>query len=101
MFHFKKEVFCMSSKTSPQRRSFFVKLVQFSSLVPLAGLTLNASAAKNDAIRKALKYQDTPNAGKDCATCIQFVPDKKGCKIMPGDDEISATGWCSAYIEKK
>jgi hypothetical protein len=96
----------MTSKTSPSRRAFFVKLVQVASLVPLASLTINASAAKNDALRQALKYQDTPNAGKQCSTCMQFVPGKSpagkgGCKIIPGDDEISPTGWCSAYVEKK
>jgi hypothetical protein len=96
----------MTSKTSPSRRTFFAKLVQLASLVPLAGLAIDAPAAKNDALRQALKYQDTPNAGKQCSTCLQFVPGssptaKGGCKIMPGDDEISPTGWCSAYVEKK
>jgi len=96
----------MTSKTSPSRRSCLVKLVQVASLVPLASLTINASAAKNDGLRKALTYQDTPKDGKQCSTCIQFVPGKTpagkgGCKIMPGDDEISPTGWCSGYVEKK
>jgi hypothetical protein len=96
----------MTSKTSTSRRTFFVKLVQVASMVPLASLTINASAAKNDALRQALKYQDTPNNGKQCSTCTQFVPGKSpagkgGCKIIPGDDEISPTGWCSAYAEKK
>lgn len=96
----------MTSKTSPSRRVLLVKLAQIASLVPLASLTINASAAKNDALRQSLKYQDTPSAGKQCSTCVQFVPGKSaagkgGCKIMPGDDEISPTGWCSAYVEKK
>jgi hypothetical protein len=96
----------MTSKTLPSRRSFFVKLVQVASLVPLAGLASNASAAKNDAVRQALKYQDTPSDGKQCSTCMQFVPGKSpagkgGCKVIPGDDEISPSGWCSAYIVKK
>ena len=96
----------MTSKTSPSRRTFFVKLLHVASLVPLASLTINASAAKNDALRQALKYQDTPNGGKQCSTCTQFVPGKSpegkgGCKILPGDDEISPAGRCSAYVEKK
>ena len=96
----------MTSKTSPSRRSCLVKLVQVASLVPLASFTIDASAAKNDALRKSLMYQDAPKDGKQCSTCLQFVPGKSpagkgGCKIMPGDDEISPTGWCSAYAEKK
>ena len=96
----------MTSKTSPSRRSCLVKLVQMASVVPLASFGINASAAKNEALRKALMYQDAPKDGKQCSTCLQFIPgksltEKGGCKIMAGDTEISPSGWCSAYVEKK
>jgi hypothetical protein len=73
----------------------------FASL-PLIAITGSAHAEKSVALRTALKYQETPNAGKECLACAQFVPgktpkDKGGCKIMPGDTEISPTGWCSAF----
>jgi hypothetical protein len=37
---------------------------------------------------------------------MQFVPgkapkDKGGCKILPGDTEISPTGSCIAWVELK
>lgn len=74
---------------------------------PLVMLTRESLAAKNDALRTALKYSDTtPEAGKTCANCVQFVPgktakDKGGCKILPGDTEIAPAGWCSAWVELK
>jgi hypothetical protein len=94
----------MKPVTSPTRRTVLIRLAQAAAVVPLASLTLNASAAKNDALRGSLKYQDTPKDGKQCSTCTQFVAGSGGkgtCKIIPGDDEIAATGWCSAYVEKK
>ena len=52
-----------------------------------------------------MKYQDKPNGEKHCATCIQFVPGKNpkalgGCKIFPGDTEISPQGYCVAWVAK-
>lgn len=96
----------MTEKASPSRRACLVKLVQVAVAVPLAGLTLNASAAKNDALRQSLKYQESPKDGKQCSGCSQFVPgkspaDKGSCKIIPGDDEISPSGWCNAFVEAK
>lgn len=74
---------------------------------PLVMFTRETLAAKNDALRTALKYADTtPQAGKTCANCVQFVPgktakDQGGCKILPGDTEIAPAGWCSAWVELK
>ena len=74
---------------------------------PLVMLTRESLAAKNDALRTALKYSDTtPQAGKTCANCVQFTPgktakDKGGCKILPGDTEVAPAGWCSAWVELK
>ena len=73
---------------------------------PLVFFAHESLAAKNDALRTALKYQDTPSAGKHCDDCVQWVPgktpkDKGGCKILPGDTEVAPTGWCSAFVEAK
>ena len=73
---------------------------------PLVFFARGSLAAKNDALRTALKYQDTPSAGKECSGCVQWVPgktpkDKGGCKILPGDTEVAPTGWCSAFVEAK
>ncbi len=70
---------------------------------PLALATRSAHAAQNTALRAALKYQDMPMKGQQCSTCLQFIPgktpkDRGGCKIIPGDTEISPQGWCSAWV---
>jgi anaerobic selenocysteine-containing dehydrogenase len=72
---------------------------------PLALLGRQAFAATNAASRGALKYQDKPNGEQKCSNCLQFVPgknptDKGGCKIIPGDSEISPSGYCVAWAKK-
>lgn len=64
-----------------------------------------AFAAKNEPIRKAMKYQDTPLGDKNCANCMQFVPGKTatdlgGCKVFAGDTEVSPKGYCVAWVKK-
>ena len=64
-----------------------------------------AFAAKNDAMRKAMKYQDKPEGDKKCSGCVQFVPGKTakdlgGCKIFAGDTEVSPNGYCGAWAKK-
>lgn len=64
-----------------------------------------AFAAKNDAMRKAMKYKDSPEADKKCSNCMQFVPGKTatdlgGCKIFAGDTEVSPNGYCAAWAKK-
>lgn len=73
--------------------------------IPILAATGTASAATNAQMRASLKYQDKPNGDKDCAGCMQFVPGKSatapgGCKLMPGDTEISPKGWCMAWVAK-
>jgi hypothetical protein len=64
-----------------------------------------AFAAKNDALRTAMKYKESPEGDKKCSTCLQFVPGKTanalgGCKVFAGDTEISPNGYCSAWVKK-
>jgi hypothetical protein len=59
-------------------------------------------AAQNTEMRAALKYQDTPMKDQRCSKCAQFIPgktpkDRGGCKVIPGDTEISPNGWCTAF----
>jgi anaerobic selenocysteine-containing dehydrogenase len=61
-------------------------------------------AATNAGLRTALKYQDTPKDGQPCSGCMHWVPgatpkDRGGCKIIPGDTEISPAGWCTAWVK--
>jgi hypothetical protein len=96
----------MKSNVSASRRACLSKLAGAIAVIPLAALSMDAVAAKNDSLRQALKYQDTPKDGKQCTACIHWVPgktatDKGGCKIIPSDTEISPAGWCSAFVETK
>ena len=71
-------------------------------LIPLVVITRQACAKTNTTDRDKLKYQDTPKDGMICATCLEFVPGKTdkdlgGCKVIPGDDEISPNGYCISW----
>jgi hypothetical protein len=94
-----------STMADISRRTWLKGIAITAVAVPLAGVATQASAAKNDASRKALQYQDTPKNGNNCAGCMQFVPGKDakspgGCKVIPGDNEISPNGWCAAWVKK-
>ncbi len=72
-------------------------------MVPLTALIGRTYAATNAAMRAAFKYQDKPDGDKACRGCVQFVPGKTakalgGCKIYPGDTEISPNGYCTAWV---
>lgn len=71
----------------------------------LAMIPVVAMAAKNDAMRASMKYKDSPEGDKSCSNCVQFVPGKSptdlgGCKIFPGDTEVSPKGYCVAWAKK-
>ncbi len=90
---------------SSSARRQWLQLAAGTLAIPLVAVAPAARAAKNDASRGALKYQDTPKDGAQCSACVQFVPgktpkDKGGCKIIAGDTEISPTGWCVAFAKK-
>ena len=73
--------------------------------IALAAIPVVAFAAKNEPMRTSMKYKDSPEGDKSCATCIQFVPgktaaDQGGCKIFPGDTEVSPKGYCVAWAKK-
>jgi hypothetical protein len=72
--------------------------------VPVLASSRWAAAAKNDAMRGALKYQDKPDGEKMCSNCIHFVPGNPatapgGCKLLAGDTEISPNGYCAAWLK--
>ena len=93
-------------KSSQTQRRQFLKLSSATlALVPVIAFSGRAAAATNASVRAALKYQDKPEGEKHCATCMQFVPgktakDKGGCKVLPGDTEISPQGYCTAWAKK-
>ena len=72
-------------------------------IIPVMVISGRTYAAKNAAMRTAFKYQDKPEGDKQCSGCVQFVPGKSakalgGCKIYPGDTEVSPHGYCTAWV---
>ncbi len=96
----------MSNNITTNRRHFIKIGGAIMAAIPILALTSRpAVAATNAAMRTAMKYQDTPNAEKSCAGCLQFVPGKTatangGCKIFPGDTEVSPHGYCIGWTAK-
>ena len=69
-----------------QSRRNFLK----SAGVALAVLPLRrVRAATNPTLRAQLHYQDQPNDGQRCLSCLEFIPGRS--------DEISPDGYCSAW----
>jgi len=77
--------------------------------VPLATLSTRSYATQNAAVRKALKFQSTPNGDKFCKVCVNFIPNKdkpdndeaiNGCKLYPGDTEICTHCYCTGFVKK-
>jgi hypothetical protein len=70
--------------------------------LPACAITHSAAAATNAAVRAQLQYQDSPKDSLRCSACLEFIPGKDehalgSCKVVPGDDEISPDGWCTAW----
>lgn len=91
---------CSNPCSNPSRRTLLKLGGAVVAMVPLVAL-----AAKNDALRKAMKYQEKPEGDKKCSNCLQFVPGKTpkdlgGCKIFAGDTEVSPDGYCTAWAKK-
>ncbi|MBL8379419.1 MAG: high-potential iron-sulfur protein [Burkholderiales bacterium] len=88
------------------RRNWLKAASGAAAAVPMVFFTQAALAAKNEAMRTSLKYKDTPEGNNRCDNCMQWVPgktpkDRGGCKILPGDTEISPSGWCVAWVAAK
>jgi hypothetical protein len=86
-------------------RRNLLKMAGALAVMPIISLSGNATAAQNAAMRSALKYVDKPVDGKKCIDCAHFVPgaDAKalgGCKMFPGDTEVSPNGYCNVWAKK-
>jgi hypothetical protein len=89
-----------------QRREFLRFGSAVLAAIPVLAVSGRAAAATNAAMRTSLKYRDKPEGGKQCVDCVQFLAGKSpkdmgGCRLMPGDTEISPQGYCVAYQKKK
>ena len=97
----------MNDNTINVRRNMLKQISLGLAGISVIAITGNAYAAKNDALRGALKYGDKPvtvgGVVQRCDNCLQWVPGKTakdlgGCKIMPGDTEINPAGHCTAWV---
>jgi High potential iron-sulfur protein len=94
----------MKENQTPRRQFLKIGGAVFA-MIPVIVASGRADAATNAALRTALKYQDKPEGDKNCASCMQFVPGASakglgGCKVIPGDTEISPQGYCAAWAKK-
>ncbi len=94
----------MMEKTT-QRRQFLKMGGVALAMIPVMVVSSRSQAATNAPLRTALKYQAKPEGDKHCGNCLQFVPGASatapgGCKVMPGDTEISPQGYCTAWVKK-
>jgi hypothetical protein len=96
----------MNEIKNPSRRTALKSISLGLASIPVVAMTRNAYAAKNDALRGALKYKDKPETvggvEQKCSGCTHWVPGKDpkalgGCKILPGDTEINPNGHCSGW----
>jgi hypothetical protein len=92
-------------QTNDKRRQLLKAACAALASIPIVAASDRAAAATNAAMRSSLKYQDRPMGDKECSGCMQFVPGKTakdlgGCKLMPGDTEISPKGYCVAWAKK-
>jgi len=74
-------------------------------LFPIVFAAGRANAGANSAMRGSLKYQAKAEGDKTCLSCMHFVAgttakDLGGCKIMPGDSEVSPQGYCAVWAKK-
>ncbi len=89
--------------TTNLTRRRFLKTASFVlALIPLVTVSRQATANTNPVLRAQLKYQDFPKDDMRCTTCLEFIPgktdkDSGGCKVIPGDDEISPNGYCTKW----
>lgn len=87
---------------NPTRRKLLKSACAAMALIPMFALSGQARAVTNAKVRDQLKYQNTPKGDMSCTTCLEFIPgktstDRGGCKVIPGDDEISPNGYCTRW----
>ena len=84
------------------RRNFLRNVSIGLASIPMMVCNRQAMAQTNAALRTKFRYQDTPKDHMSCTFCLEFILgkseiDRGGCKLMPGDDEISPSGYCTEW----
>lgn len=93
-----------NSINAKSRRSLLQSTVLLAGVatIPLFA-NIRSVLAEGKLAKSVVKYQDKPNAGKDCDDCLQFIPAaapnaQPTCKIVEGF--ISPHGYCDAFTRK-
>jgi hypothetical protein len=84
--HFKKQI---------SRRSMLKGVVAAAGAGPLVISGLSPAYAKVP--KQSVSYRETPNAGKTCAVCANFI-EPSSCKLVEGS--IAPNGWCGLFKPK-
>ena len=87
------------SRTCPQhsRRRLLQGIALLTSVPLIANRGVRNALAQQKVSKESMKYQDKPNADKQCSTCAQFVA-PNACKVVEGT--ISPQGYCIAWVKK-
>lgn len=102
------------SQPNPTRRRVMIYTLAGLLPVPLSSVVLPQSAyaaehvSEDDPQAKALTYKNDatasarPTPDQMCANCLHIKGDSgdwRPCEIFPGK-EVSAKGWCAAWVKK-
>jgi hypothetical protein len=79
------------------RRSFLKSLPMFAGVIISTNAVAQNLFAQTKLTHEAAKYQDHPNNGQQCSSCVQFVA-PASCKVV--EDPIGASGWCQLFTAK-
>jgi len=88
--------------TNPTRRALIKSASATLAALPLLFVARSSWARTDPAGRTRLQYQSMPKDTMNCSSCLEFLPGADsqapgGCKLLPGDDEISPQGYCTAW----
>lgn len=92
----------MSDHNKPATRRTILLGAALMTGLPILAATEVAHAA-GTMPKTNVKFQTTPNGGKQCSKCNYFLPGASPtavgkCKIIAGD--IVPTGWCTMFAPK-
>jgi hypothetical protein len=69
-----------------------------SGIAAVAGAVATRAARADDKLAQTVvQYQETPNDGKKCDDCVNWVA-PNACKLVTGP--INPNGWCVAFAPK-
>ncbi len=65
---------------------------------PMAAAAPTETAPAPKVSKTIAHYQEQPKGDQKCATCANFIPESRTCKVVEGP--ISPEGWCVYWMKK-